>query len=272
MLHRPTSIERASDAVIRQLSMERMGRSAPKLAPFGMGSGFGFGWRPPSGAAAMPTWQDVGTPQANAAGITVPWPTHAIDDIGILVVKTAGGQPASLTTAHGFVDTPDSPQDSTGSGAGSCSLSCYWCRATSTTMSSPVVADSGNHQYGVIFTIRGCVASDNPYDVTAGDALSVASTSVSAPGDTTTGANRLIVVIVGHAIDVAAGNPQFSSWANADLSDVTERYDDTTDVNAGGGIGIATGGKAAAGAFGATTATLASSSRQCRIVIALRPE
>lgn len=45
MQERATTIERPSDAVIRQLAMERMGRSQPKLAPFGMGSGFGFGWR-----------------------------------------------------------------------------------------------------------------------------------------------------------------------------------------------------------------------------------
>lgn len=45
MLHRAPSIERASDAVIRQLALERMGRSAPKLAPFGSMGGVGF-WRP----------------------------------------------------------------------------------------------------------------------------------------------------------------------------------------------------------------------------------
>lgn len=48
MLHRASSIERASDAVIRQLALERMGRSAPKLAPFGSMGGVGF-WKPAGG-------------------------------------------------------------------------------------------------------------------------------------------------------------------------------------------------------------------------------
>lgn len=239
------------------------------MAPFSVPVGF---MRKKTGGAAMPNYQDIGAEFSSGTGGTINWPASvAVGDIGLLFLETEGDITLSWTDAAGFVEVADSPQDDGDATTGT-RLTVLWCRATSTTPTAPVIADTGNHQYAVILTFRGCVASGNPWDVTAGNTTGgSASTSVSIPGDTTTGANRLVVVASSTALDNDP-NPRFSGWTNADLSDLTERYDDATSAGNGGGLGVATGGKAAAGAYGATTATLSNASLQGRISIALKPD
>ena len=221
---------------------------------------------------ALPVVQAVGTADAAMSTISPAWPAHLAGDIALLFVETSNQATATtLSDAQGFVEVTDSPQGA-GGGAGTsgeCRLAVFWCRATSNAMSAPTVVDVGNHQYGVIVTFRGCIASGDPWDVTAGDIDDVGSTSVSIPGDTTTVADCLIVAACARGIDDAAA--KFTDWANADLANVAEIFDEGTALGHGGGLGIATGEKAAAGAFGATTATLANSSMQGRIMIALKP-
>ena len=222
-----------------------------------------------SATTSLPTFVAAGTPVCLGTAITVTWPTHVADDIGLLFITTDSSEASTLATPAGFVEIADSPQDAGVITTGT-RLTVFWCRATSAAMTSPVTNDSGNFQFGVILTFRDCVSSGNPWDVTAGDTNEGGSTAVSIPGDTTTGPNRLIVAACSHATDTALA--QFSGWANADLGDVTERFDASDTPSNGGGIGIATGTKASAGAFGATTATLATSSPQARICIALKGE
>ncbi len=69
-------------------------------------------------------------------------------------------------------------------------------------------------------------------------------------------ANTLVVVAVATGLPNSNGTANFSAWANANLSSITERTDNTGTVGVGGGLGIATGGKATAGAYGNTTVTL----------------
>jgi hypothetical protein len=148
-------------------------------------------------------------------------------------------------------------------------LTVFWARASSGAMAAPTVADLGNHQLGEILTVRGCIASGDPWDVTAGDVQSTATTAVSVPGATTTVSDCLVVMIASNGFDTDIA--QTSGWANPDLANVTERGDINTALGHGGGFGFATGEKAAVGAYGATTATLAGASQQGRLSIALRP-
>jgi len=131
------------------------------------------------------------------------------------------------------------------------------------------VADSGDHQIARIITFRGVIASGNPWDVAVGSVAATASTAVSIPGATTTVANTLVVAIVANATDTTSART--SGWTNANLTSLTERMDNNTSSGNGGGFGVATGVKATAGAYGATTATLATSSVQGMLSFALKP-
>jgi len=224
-------------------------------------------------SGSVPTVQAVGTPLATQTGGAIVWPAHQPGDVALLFIAHSNDDTTSFTDAAGFQALPDSPQATGGTGGvnNESKGAFYWHRATSSAMANPVIADTGNHQFAVIITIRGCVPTGNPWDVTSGDAtaLGVQSTSVSIPGDTTTGANRLVVVAVVHGRDILGA--QVSAWANTDLSGLVELFDDSTDLGHGAGIGVAAGTKTAAGAYGATTATLANQSGQARFSIALKP-
>ena len=218
--------------------------------------------------APPPTFQAAGTMVKGTGAITPVWPAHQAGDVALLVVETAN-QAVTLSTPAGFVEVTNSPQG-TGTAAGTAAtrLAVYWKRATSSAEANPTVADSGNHQIATIITFRGVIASGNPWDVTAGNVASSASTAVSIPGATTTVADTLVVAIVANGTDTPTA--QTSGWTNASLTGLTERADSSTNSGNGGGFGVATGVKATAGAYGATTATLTTSSVQGRISIALK--
>lgn len=215
-------------------------------------------------------WQATGTPAENAGALTVVPPAHIAGDDLWLIVTTGGTEIPTLSTPAGFTAVADSPQNEPSAIGTGVVLSVFHCRATSGAMASPVVADSGNHQYGVIISTRGGPLADDAIHVTAGDVLSTSSTSVTVPGDTTTIPNCLIMAIAAHTTDAVAATPQFSAWANASLASIDERFDGSTDLGFGSGVGVATGVKVAAGAVSPTTATLANTSRQARIMLALK--
>lgn len=214
---------------------------------------------------ALPTFQTVGAGVGGIADISVVWPVHAIDDLGVLVVEHQDGTAAAPA---GWTQFPDSPQVGDGGIAGICKLAVFWKVAASAAEANVVVADTGNHTYGVILVFRGTHLT-TPQDVTAGDAITAAATAVSVPGDTTTVADCLVVLLCARGTD--NDTAQFSGWTNADLATLTERFDAGTIEGGGGGLGIATGEKATAGAYAATTATLATTAVQARISIALKP-
>lgn len=221
-------------------------------------------------APAWPRYMGCGARIVATSGTPlgpVPWPlVHAANDIGILVVSATGANPFAVPA--GWTQMPDSPQYS--GVALSARLHVYWKRATSNAEAAVTFANpaSGDSKVGVIFTIRGCAQSGNPYDVTAGD-TSAANTVVTFPGDTTTVNNCLIVHILAHGVDLAV--PQLTGWTNADLTLLTEQVDVDNTSSQGYGIAIATGVKAVLGAFTTTTATLANSDTQARWTGAFRP-
>jgi hypothetical protein len=216
-----------------------------------------------------PNFQAAGTPAGSSVDLTIAWPVHQADDIGLFVVETLSTDPAP-TAPTNWGEVADSPQAVPDlAGTAETRLSTFWKRAAGAAEADATITDVGNHQIGNILTFRGCIATGDPWDVTAGNHIETASTSVSVPGDTTTVADCLIVAACAAGTDTA--DDQFSSFANADLTDVTEREDFFAAVANGGGFGVATGVKASAGLFGATTATLATSALQARIMVALKP-
>lgn len=212
-----------------------------------------------------PVFQALGAPDVDTVLITPAWPTHEVGDIGLLFVTVAGNQVVTLSDAQGFTEitTAVSGADVTLS----CRLSVFWCRATSTTMAAPTVADTGSYQIGQIITFRGCIASGDPVDVFE-EGIAASGTAVSIPGAITTKQNTLVVVAVANATDTATD--QTSGFTNAALTSIAELEDTNSTVGTGGGFGVAAGEKVAAGDYGTTTATLATASEQAFVSLALK--
>lgn len=104
------------------------------------------------------TYVASGTPQYNAsAALTVPWPTHQVGDLALLVVtmNVSGGfaDPTYLGTANGFKPlTQFFYNQAVGN-----STRIWWCLATSTSMASPITninADALGTR-AIIHTFRG---------------------------------------------------------------------------------------------------------------------
>lgn len=216
-------------------------------------------------ARAAPSFQAAGTAVNSAAAVAVAWPAHIAGDVALLFVESEGDEAVTLSTAAGFASIGQT--NITSGGSGGTRLTVFWARATSSAMASPTIANPDDHVYAQILTYRGVVSSGNPWDVTAGG-TSASGTSVSLASVTTTVAQTLVVQVASRNNDSAAA--AFSGYANANLTGITERSDAGTTTGTGGGFAVWDGVKATAGATGATTATVTTSSNAYR-TIALEP-
>jgi hypothetical protein len=189
------------------------------------------------------------------------------NDVAILVV-TSQAQSIALTTANGFASVVAAV--TAGSGATGISVETFWSRLSSSSPSSPVVTANTLNQTAQIFVFRGCSRDANPYDVTATN-TQTSTTVVSVTGATSLQQYETIACIA--AYNVLSATPQSSTWTNSNLTGLTLQSDTSTLL--GGGIAIATGegvnGSTGSAAYGATTATLATSSNVASISIALKP-
>lgn len=222
--------------------------------------------------AAPPTFVAAGAISSGTATITPALPAGiASGDVLLLFVETAN-EAVSISNPNGgtWTGVTGSPQGTgTAASTSATRLTAFWSRFNGT-QGAPTVSDSGNHQIARMIAIRGAAASGNPWDVTAGGVEATADTSGSIPGATTTVANTLVVVAGSGSAPDLNGTSNFSSWANGNLTSLTERTDDTRNPGNGGAIGIATGVKAAAGAYGNTTVTYGSSAVKGMISIAIK--
>ncbi|MFN0162379.1 MAG: hypothetical protein ACKVQQ_14195, partial [Burkholderiales bacterium] len=215
-----------------------------------------------AGTIGVPT--SAVTPTAAAAGAAAvaspaspAWPAgHNKGDIGLLACESAGGQAPTLTVSATFADlTPGStsPQSSN-VGTNGTRLTVWWARATSSAMPAPTVTLVGDHLYCVIVTYRNVVTAGNPWDVQSGGTQQMSVLSVA--GVTTTAANSMVVQAVAREND-AAGAALASTPTNAGLGPINTRFDDGTTAGNGGGFFVWDGVRAAAGATGITSASLA---------------
>jgi hypothetical protein len=216
----------------------------------------------------MPTVYAVGiAANSTGAAITPGIPTGTdTDDVLILLHEMDPVlNAAALGAVTGYADVNLSPSSQT---AGlPTRLTVRWHRATgpeSGTITCPAVT---NHHIARIIGVRGVVTTGNPWNQTA---ASVAASSgfVSIDGLTTTLADCLILAAVTTGQDTAS-TTNVGTWANTGLANVLERVDNWTSNGTGGGIGAATGEKAAAGTVPATTATLVTANTQARFCMAL---
>src|SRR5688500_10270456 len=212
------------------------------------------------------------TSQLGTGPMTVPIPAHIVDDVFIMICQSSN-QTVNLTTANGFAElSPTGSGQGTAGTAGANRLKVFWCRATSNAMSDPVVTGTANHTVAQIYNFRGCLIVGDPWEAAQGDSgTGVSSESIFSI--TTLGDERLIVF--GLAVsDDADSSDFFSGWANANLVGLTEIGDGTVSLGTGGGIGVACGVKAVAGASGGTSVTFgaATNVNYCRFALIPEPD
>ena len=186
-------------------------------------------------------FSSTGAPTASLPG------THATNDILVLVLQSSND---NLATPAGY--TQLGPQNGIGAAATAAStrLGIFWKRDGGSE-SAPTIADSGDHTYGFMFAVRGCPTTGDPYHFMSNSFKFTTSTAATASGGETSVDNCLITVIAASSIDNAGA--QVSNIVNADLTSVTEQFDDGTTDGTGGGLALISGIRAVGGSFGATT-------------------
>ncbi|MEA3192436.1 MAG: biosis protein MshQ [Betaproteobacteria bacterium] len=219
-------------------------------------------------APLPPIWQAIGASDTGVAAVSPSWPAHQVDDIGLLICESAGTEAVTLATPNGFAAVPSGAQ-TTGTIAAGTTITVFWARATSAAMPDPITNDPGDHIYCRISTYRNVINAGNPWNVTAGAVKAATSTAANVTGVTTTVDNTLIVQAISHNFDGAGA--QFSAQANASLVGLAERGDAGTTSGNGGGFAVWDGSLATAGASGTTTATIANSTVNAFVTIALVP-
>lgn len=209
-----------------------------------------------------PTWVTNGAVAGGTGAITPGVPTgYQANDIFLLFVESAQDKVSTATpTDWNIVTNTSGLTNGVGPSAGTSAtlLEVFWRRATASE-SAPSVADRGNHTVGIITCIRGAETNGYPFNVALAGTKEETNSSVSITGGTTTISNALVLAAVTEASDTT-GTDFFSSWANANLGNVTEAFDAGNNSGNGGGIGAAWGYKTNSGAFGATTATCTTNS------------
>lgn len=216
--------------------------------------------------AAAPTYQAIGTQVGDFGALTPAWPTHATDDVAILVVGSFknGSDPgaATLSADAGFTAVTGG-SDLTVDGSTNIRITTFWCRATSGAMGSPTVADSHDTADAVIITFRGCTTSGTPTDGASTASNASTNTSFTVPGVVTTGTNRAVLVI-----GAQANSATMSGQANANLTSLTERNDATVFSV---GLTLVTGIAAASGNYGSTTGAYSTDAAWAGVTVALKP-
>ena len=204
----------------------------------------------------MPTFVASGTAAGGTGNVTVTMPSGIQpNDIAFLWVSSNNEPSSTAPAGWTYIG-------SVGSGSGistSTAIDAFWIRATSTSLTNPVVIDRGNSTWAQAIVIRGSVTTGTPFVAYATTTNSTSNiTTFSLTGPTTTSNNNLIVGLVADTYDNASA--RYSAWTNANLSSVTERADGGSTANNGVGGGAFTGGLATAGAVGTTTVTSAAAS------------
>lgn len=207
---------------------------------------------------------------ANTTAISVPPPGAYINDDLLLLVLTSTNQTISAPSTGGpWTQVANSPQGTGTAGAAQSIATAVYYKIASGAQANVDVADSGVLTTGQMFSIRK-VNTSTPIQVTAGSVLATAGTTHTFPAVTTTTANTMIAHCAGIGRD-AALTVNYSSPVNANLSNLTVQTSSTTSSANGGGIGLVTGVKSAAGSTGTTSVTVAGSAKGAFITTAIAP-
>lgn len=204
---------------------------------------------------SAPEVRAVGTISSGATAVSPGLPAGTErGDLLVMVAEsggaTTGAEASTPLTAEGWSSPPAPYADQK---KGNTRLTLLYRIATG---SDPTTTnDTGDHQIAKIIGIKsGTFDPHQPFNTAAVGAQALTK-SVSIPGGTTTLDNCLILVCASGNLPDALGTAEFGAATNASLTSLTERIDNTTFSGDGGAIYAATGVKATAGAYSATTLT-----------------
>jgi hypothetical protein len=215
-----------------------------------------------------PVFQAVGAPiGSTGTSVNVVWPTHLINDIGLVVIETSGNS-ADLTPPAGWAAIPGTPVTDVATTAGS-KLHVWWKRAASAAEAAVATGAATDHVAGRLYTFRGCVTTGNPWNVTTTGTKTTASTTATVPNLTTTLDDLLITMIVGRPDD-SASTTHFGVPVNANLTGLAECAELGSAGGNGGGFVVSTGIDALPGNTGTSTLTKTVSTTDTYVVLALK--
>lgn len=211
---------------------------------------------------------------AVAADASVPWPAgHRIGDLMIVAVNTQRGGSISVSAnPTGWSLIANQNVDAGTSATADHQTSVYVCRATSTSMATPVFSNSSSTYVLAVWNhIRGASqagAALDAIDVYASAQNTNGLNTVTWPSVTTISDDCLLLWFVGFG----EGDASCSAFACAACESVAERLEAETLLGDDGSIYMASAIKTPAGATGAATATPFLGARaQSRFTIAIRP-
>jgi hypothetical protein len=221
---------------------------------------------------AFPTYVAAGAASDLLGAITPALPAGILtDDVLLLFIETAN-QAITIPTPNGgtWTQVTNSPQGTGGGGgADATRLTIFWSRYNGT-QGAPTTSDSGDHQLGVIHAFRDCKTTGNPFNISSGNFDGGDNTAVSVTGATTTVADCLVVVAATSTRETGTENFG-ATWTNADLASITTRGTHAGTAGNDGLMVVVTGTKATAGAYAATTNTMATGSENGMMTVALEP-
>lgn len=203
-----------------------------------------------------PTFVAAGAEFTSTGVPTAILPTgHTTNDILVLILQSSNDSLVAAPAGY----TQVGPQNGLGiaASAGANRMSVFWKRDGGSE-AAPTIPDTGDHTYGMMYAIRGCPTTGDPFTFGGNSFKFTTSTSGTSPASVTGIDNMLVVDMWTGSADNASA--EGSSYANTDLSSVTEQFDDGTTDGTGGFIYVGTGLKAVAGPVKASTVTWANTS------------
>jgi hypothetical protein len=219
-------------------------------------------------AAHYPEVRGVGAFQGAAGSINHTIGGAALPNEGDLILIFLGSANQAFTPVSGYAAVPSSPQGAGTAGAiGAVRLTIFY-KFSDGTETTYTTGDSGNHNTVGSLIISG-VDKVNPFSANAGN-TAAAATAITCPAVVTTVPECLIINAIATDYD-ANSTAVFSNPTNANLTNITERIDGSTNQQNGGGLGVFTGEKGTAGSTGTTAVTQVASEETARISLALAP-
>jgi hypothetical protein len=218
----------------------------------------------------LPTLVGMGVGNNGTTGdVTYAWPvgyTPTPDDVAVLHLEA--GPTIGLSPPTGWAHVPNSPR---AQGSNVTSLSVIIRRLDGTESGSGVVVpgSSFNHQAGFVSVWRGVRTTGNPYDTGGRAVNSALSTNFLVSGTATTEDNCQVLVSYSQALDQTGS--AFVSFSAPSLGSPGVRQFYGTTTGNGGGVGLYSGTRVAAGTTGNVSATV-TSTQWAGIMIALVPE
>jgi hypothetical protein len=218
---------------------------------------------------AVPTVVSVGAANAGATtAVTPAFPTGMqVGDIIVGIGESAGAEVYPTANTNGFAHVTGSPANQDPQTV----LTVVWARYDGV-MTAHSWGDSGNHNMARYIAIRGVKDTDPPWNATPQSAVeSVADTSAAWPAVTTTVADCLVLFCIATGRDLATTANLGAMSGGTGLTNFAEQMDNWTASGTGGGFGLVTASKVAAGSTGSPTATLANADTKAFITLALEP-